>query len=45
MLNDWYKRPAVTGAEICLIKFRYHLPGNIVTAMDTQYLFLKCRKA
>jgi hypothetical protein len=45
MLNDGYKRSAVTGAEIGLIKFRYHLPGNIVVAMDTENLFLKCREA
>ena len=45
MLNDWYKRSAVTGTEICFVKFRYHLSGNIVTAMDTQNLLLEGRKA
>ena len=41
MLNDRNKRPAVTGAEISLIEFRYHLPGNIVIAINSQDLFLK----
>ena len=45
MLNDRYERSAVTGSEICLIKFRDHLPGNIVIAVDTQDLFLKSGKA
>ena len=34
MLNDWHQRSAVTGMEICLVKFRYHLPGNIIIATD-----------
>jgi hypothetical protein len=45
MLNNRYERSAVTGAEICLIEFGYHLSGNIVIAVDTQDLFLKCGKA
>jgi hypothetical protein len=35
MLYDRYKRSAVAGAEICFIKFRDHLPGNIVITADT----------
>jgi hypothetical protein len=45
MLNNRYKRSAVTGAEICLIEFRYHLPGNILVTVDTQDLFLEGGKA
>jgi hypothetical protein len=45
MFNDRYKRSTVPRTKICLVKFRYHLPGNIVIAMDTQDLFFKCGKA
>ena len=42
VLYDWDQGTAIAGTQVCLVKFRYHLAGDIIVTMNVQDLPFEC---
>ena len=45
MLNNRYEGAAIAGVQVRLVKFWYHLAGNIILTVNMQDLPFQCGEA